>query len=117
MTTIFEIKPVHLKLLQKMFVGWQDCETGAPEIDPKRPYGNSDVVQDMHYILTGSYLDEDELEEKGLSYDDELDKLHELYIPLHREMDTVLQIVLHTMSFETGIYEKADYGKSWIKIS
>ena len=43
----FEIKPEHLKLIRRFCIGWQDCEFGAPEIDPKRPYGNSDVIQDM----------------------------------------------------------------------
>ena len=41
----------HRALLRRMIVGWQDCEYGAPEIDPKRPYGNSSVEQDIAEIL------------------------------------------------------------------
>lgn len=51
----FTVKPDHLKLLKKMCVGWRDCEFGAPEIDPKRPYGNSGVYGDIGQIqrITG----------------------------------------------------------------
>ena len=34
-----------------MFVDWNDCEYGAPTIDPKRPYGNSDVEHEIIAIL------------------------------------------------------------------
>ena len=44
---IFEVKEEHLALLRKMSVGWHDCEFGAPEIDPKRLFGNSNVLQDV----------------------------------------------------------------------
>ncbi|PLR72251.1 hypothetical protein [Bacillus sp. UMB0728] len=100
----FELKSEHLKLLQNMYVGWRDIETGAPRIDPKRPYGNSDVIQDIHFILTGSHLEEQNI-----------NSLEEHYMTLHREMETVLQIVLHTMSFETGKYCKEGFGKDWVK--
>lgn len=48
----FNLKEEHIKLLRAMYVGWSDCEYGAPEIDPKRPYGNSYVEGDVHEILT-----------------------------------------------------------------
>ncbi len=47
----FTLKPEHVKLLRRMYVDWDDCEFGAPEIDPEQPYGNSDVEQDMIEIL------------------------------------------------------------------
>jgi len=38
----FELTEQHLKLIRRMTVRYNDyCEFGAPEIDPKRPYGNS----------------------------------------------------------------------------
>lgn len=52
-TQTFTVTDEHVKLLRRFQVGWQDCETGAPEIDPKRPYGNSAVPEDIHEILTG----------------------------------------------------------------
>lgn len=115
MLETFIVKEEHLKLLKNMYVGWQDCETGAPGIDPKRPYGNSDVIDDIHYILNGNYIDEDELEEKGINYSEYVDKLEGEYMKLHKDMETVLQIVLHTLSFELGVYEKRGYGKEWVK--
>jgi len=45
------MKPELKKLLKNFQVRWNDCEFGAPEINPKRPYGNSDVEQDMLEIL------------------------------------------------------------------
>ena len=124
---IFKVKKEHLTLLKRMCVGWQDCEFGAPEIDPKRPYGNSDVLQDMieiiglkkktddifsfklfnkEYLITG----EDE-------YNLELDNQSELMKVLnnlHRETETVLQIALVTGMFKEGKYKlKNEYGNDW----
>ena len=57
-TTPFHLTQNHLKMLRGMFVGWSDCEFGSPEIDPKRPYGNSWVLGDIHEILTGEEPEE-----------------------------------------------------------
>jgi len=46
-TQIFTVTDEHLKLLRRFHVGWHDCKTGAPEIDPKHPYGNSAVPEDI----------------------------------------------------------------------
>lgn len=48
----------HIKLLRHAIVQWQPDEYGAPEIDPKRPYGNSDVEGDLEELLP--HLDEEE---------------------------------------------------------
>lgn len=89
----FMVTEKHIKLLQHMFVGWQDCETGAPEINPKRPYGNSDVAEDVYEIIYGYYP------EDGLTLADE-----EECMKLHRETEHALQIVLATGSFTPGTY-------------
>jgi len=102
---MFTLTEDHLKLLRKMYVGWSCCEYGAPEIDPKRPYGNSWVGGDIHEILSGNYPEEldDELEEK--------------YSDLHRETETALQIVLCTGKFEAGTYRRNNpYSKEWTNI-
>lgn len=39
------------KLAKELSWYWDDCETGAPAIDPKRPYGNSSVASDVLEIL------------------------------------------------------------------
>jgi len=98
----FIVTEQHLKLLRHMYVGWQDCETGAPEIDPKRPYGNSDVPGDIHEILTGERNAELTREQE------------ELYLALHRETDTVLQIVLRTGEAWPGRYVRpSEYDCDW----
>lgn len=39
------------KLAKNLCWYWDKCETGAPAVDPKRPYGNSDVDCDVLEIL------------------------------------------------------------------
>jgi hypothetical protein len=41
----------HLALLKHAEWSWNDCEFGAPSMDPKRPYGNSDVEDDLAELL------------------------------------------------------------------
>ena len=57
---IFEIKEEHLKLLNRSYVSWGDSEFGAACIYPKKPYGNSDVENDIAKIL-GWEIKDDEL--------------------------------------------------------
>ena len=123
---IFEVKKEHLALLKNMFVGWGDCEFGAPEIDPKRPYGNSDVLQDMieifgvkrvtenvfkfelfgkEYLITGEHQFNLDLENQ--------DELLRILNELHRETETVLQIALQTGMFKEGKYKIEKYETVW----
>lgn len=102
-TRDFTITEQHVRLLRRMYVGWEDCEFGAPAIDCKRPYGNGDVVEDMAEIL-GFEVDEDE----GVSRE------HEEYLTnLHREMQTVIQIVLRNAVVVPGTYLAGEYGVNW----
>jgi len=128
----FEVKAEHLKLLQRFVVCWQDCEFGAPEIDPKRPYGNSDVHQDMLEVLGFEELKEGiykfklfgkewllKGEDKYNIYLEGADeeKLIEELDKLHKETETALQICLDAQSFETGFYEAEKYGGEWEKVN
>ena len=45
------VKESHLKLLKELNISWDGCEFGGPCVDPKRPFGNSDVYKDMAEIL------------------------------------------------------------------
>lgn len=92
----FTMTDQHLALLREMNVGWQGDEFGAPEIDPKRPYGNSDVLDDMAEIL-------------GLDADADEDVLRRL----HRETETALQIVLATGAAMPGRYRAPRYTTDW----
>lgn len=87
-------------------------ETGAPEIDPKRPYGNSDVELDVLEILgftpavpDGGWKAGDEVE-----YSEGQRKTADT---IHRQMETALQIVLSTLSFVPGSYECQEYSDDW----
>ncbi len=97
----FELTEQHVKLLTNMYVEWWDAETGAPGIDPKRPYGNSWVSGDVAHILgiVSEETDEDDEDEKRLS-DEQENFCHRI----HSETQTALQIVLSTKSFEPGLY-------------
>ena len=124
---IFEVKREHLALLKQMCVGWQDCEFGAPEIDPKRPYGNSDVLQDMIEILGVTKIKNDLFkfvlfgEQYLITGEDEYnldlegqDELIKVLNDLHKETETVLQIALQTGMFKEGEYRLKDkYSDDW----
>lgn len=102
----FIITESHLTLLKNAFVGWDGCEYGAPAIDCKRPYGNSDVELDIAELLGWEYS------EDGLD-----DDMSELASKIHKETKTVLQICLVTGEFKTGVYVKTDKydNTSWVR--
>lgn len=41
----------HLSLLRRSFWTYNDAEFGAASLDPKRPYGNSNVEDDLAELL------------------------------------------------------------------
>lgn len=97
MKKTFKITEEHLKLLKRMYVSWWDCDYGAPSIDCKRPYGNSDVEEDICEILGK--------EKNDVDYESEyLTKYSKYASKLHNEMQTVLQICLSLLTFEVGEY-------------
>lgn len=99
----FELKEEHIKLLSKAYIDLSNCETGAPEIDPKRPYGNSYVAGDVAEILGW------EIEEDGLTDDQFEDAMM-----LHYGTVQALQIILQCKTFKPGIYvNKEKYGAKW----
>ena len=103
----FELTEKHIKLLRAAYIDYNGyCEYGAPCINPKRPYGNSDVEPDIHKILTGKFPKTELSDEKAREYAD-----------LHRETATALQIILITGKFEPGTYELNGYGIDWKKVA
>ena len=57
----FTVTDEHLRLLRRAYVFWDETEFGAPGINAKRPYGNSDVYGDIAEILSlvdGEWQDE-----------------------------------------------------------
>ena len=93
--TKFIITKDHLNLLNFFYVDWQDVEYGAPCIDPKRPYGNSDVNYDIRKIL-GKKISSQQCRE------------------LHEDMEIALQIFLKNAKLKTGEYIRNDqYSINW----
>jgi len=102
----FQLTKEHIDLLTKAVVSWSDCEFGAPCIDPKRPYGNSDVLSDLAEILgfegkvcphCGEPIEEDD-------NDLPVSELEQT----HRETAIALQIILDTQSFKPGLYLRSN---------
>ena len=107
----FVITPDHLTLLQRTYVSWDDCEFGAPGIDPKRPYGNSDVQQDICSILGWNKMNAGD---EDCEYADrQLERASEI----HKELKTVLQIVLSVGRVEPGEYVSTDdiCNRTWVQ--
>jgi len=88
----FELRPDHVKLLRHANVTWSPLEWGSPQIDPKRPLGNSSLWQDVAEILGWPQPDDDSYE----GYD--------AARAIYGELLVALQIVLATGSFEPGRY-------------
>lgn len=106
--TEFTVTDEHLKLLRRANVGWEDCEFGAPAIDCKRPYGNSDVISDIGEILGH--------DRRHWDPDDDGDYEETIannFTQLHAETAIVLQIALATGEFRPGRYVCSKYGRDW----
>ena len=101
----FTLTEQHLKLLKRANVYWEDAESGAPAIDPKRPYGNSAAIIDVLEIL--GIEPANRCRNCGNDYSLEQEQMADR---LHRETETALEIVLATQSFTTGKYAQQSYG-------
>lgn len=97
MSMQFRVLPEHIILLQQAYVSWNDCETGAPTIDPKRPYGNSSVMRDMVKMLN-----------LGWDYENITNEQYQYLWKLHKETEQVLTIFLQTGVMAPGLYQKED---------
>ena len=99
----FTVTDEHLRLLRRAYVFWGEGEfLGAPSIDSKRPYGNSNVYGDIAEILgvpDSEWADED----LNPSPDAEW-----RFLRLHVETAVALQIALATGEFRTGRYVRDD---------
>ncbi len=107
-TIRFRVTKNHIKLLQRKWVYWQDEKyseyLGNIYFDPKRPYGNSDIIGDIAEIC-GWKLDREK---------DYTTKLVNKAKKLHKETAIALEICLCTLSFKPGLYECEKYEKDWV---
>lgn len=95
----------HLKLLRRAYFRYEhQVEFGAPGMDQKRPYGNSYVYGDIAEILGIEGTDE------GFTNDQ-----YDYMLTLHRELATVLNIMVRNGGVEPGVYVADDYRQNWSK--
>lgn len=105
----FILTDQHLKLIRRMTVNYNDiCEFGAPEIDPKRPYGNRDVYYDIAKILEIKPKDLEDPEDLRFTEDQAADMLE-----IHKSTAQALQVILASGSFEPGVYISDPYQRNW----
>lgn len=94
----FIILESHLKLIKNMYFYFDECSyEGAPAVDTKKPYGNSNTIGDVYEILFDEYWDEDEKGEMPEEFRNDLYRLH-------KETSTALQICCVTQTFKPGLY-------------
>ena len=98
MTTQFTLTEQHIKLLRNANVSWNRAEHGSPQIDPKRPYGNSFSIGDMAEILGVPVND------AGYPSEADCRRLR----AIHRETELALEIILVTGQFTPGTYVRTE---------
>lgn len=103
----------HAALLRATYTAWHACEFGAMEVDPKRPYGNSNGTYDVARVLG---LEIGTLEDDPFLTDEQ----EALCLRLHRETEFCIQILLQHLALEVGATYRNDaepYRRaSWTKL-
>lgn len=95
----FEVLPEHIALLRRVHTSWTGDEGyGAPGLRRKRPFGNSDMYDDIAEIVDG----------RTNGSHDEADETR--YDQLYVELTLVMEIVLQSGQFESGRYIKPPVG-------
>lgn len=105
----FNLTENHIKLLRQLNVETLD---GRPTIDSKRPFGNSEIYEDIDLILNGKTKDIEPDDIGG--YDYSIEQIQE-WDKLLEELTDALDIVLFTGKFEPGEYVRRTYERNWIK--
>ena len=111
----FVLTEQHIALLRRAQIVWHEAHgpegdyanpvgIDVPRFNPIRPYGNSNIEQDIADICGVEY-DPDVLYGEG----PESDALNARLMKLHEETMTALQIVLETGSFKPGRYFKQEW--------
>lgn len=93
--TVFILKKEHLDLMKRFHIDWNDSEFGAPTIDSKRPYGNSDTERDIREITKQKLSDSQCMD-------------------LHEDTKLALEIFLRCGQVNIGTYERRSaYTHDW----
>jgi len=105
----FTLTDDHITLLRAAYIRWEDCEYGAPAIDCKRPYGNSDVELDIAEAL-GWELPVDNEGDEYIDAD-----MAQRAERLHKETRTALQVILRAGTFTPGRYVRSTpWSDDWV---
>jgi hypothetical protein len=115
----FRVLPEHITLLSNANVGWDDGEFGAPAIDCKRPYGNSNVLWDIARLLAipaDGKVSEDEDPQDWDIYEAYSQATLDRMNKLHEETRIALQIFLSMGVMQTGLYETEKYKRKWTRV-
>ena len=103
----FLLTSEHLALAKCLHIVWYDKGNGGPGASTMRPYGNSDMLFDIAEII--GYDQPEDGEDFSLTT--------ERYLRgLHRDMQLVLQIILHTGQMEPGMYKKPGLTEDWVYV-
>jgi len=111
----FVLTEQHIALLRRAQIVWHEAHgpegdyanpvgIDVPRFNPIRPYGNSNIEQDIADICGVEY-------DPAVLYGEgpETDALHARLMKLHQETMTALQIVLATGGFQPGHYFKQEW--------
>ena len=108
----FLVTEDHLKLLPHLWFNYNEwTEFGAPEVDPKRPYGNSDVYDDIAEHLGI----EPGGEPDGWGDAEFTQDQRDYMLQVHKDMTTVLNIMVRNGGVERAEYTASAYGQNWTK--
>lgn len=89
----------HLRLLPHLWFRWEDEPySGAPAVDIKRPYGNSDVLGDLIEHLRPELF---EAYTCGESDEDGVYRRAVALLDVHRQMADVLNILVTSFLFDS----------------
>ena len=103
----FVIEDIHLKLLKRSYWEYNGMCEGSIGMDVKRPYGNSDPLDDICEELNIKKVED--------TYGNEiyLKEHFEKAQKIHEEMLLVLDIITKTLQVSTGVYLNENYGKKF----
>jgi hypothetical protein len=107
----FTLTEQHLAIIRGANIWWCDMETGAPGLDPKKPYGNGDVARDVARLIGTTMPDPDE-------FGREHDIVAAGMMTLHRDMGTVLEIVCQHagQAVAPGLYARQWPRRKWERV-
>ena len=108
-------------LIRELHVDWMPGSEigydGAPCVNSKRPFGNSNVGGDVHEIVDPRTCDEIWNEYDEEDEDAFYEKQLETYNRYYKTLGKALQVVLSSGSFEPGMYSCNKYSRNYQRVT